>query len=93
MRCRCALAPSLPLPNTVASRALSLRHANQSRALLAEEGAGEGQGDPARRRFRSSWDAKEAGGGRSADADYLYELGASSNINLNIDTGARQRWA
>lgn len=40
-------------------------------------------------RFRSSWDAKEAGGNvGNPEADYLYELGHSSNINLNIDTGA-----
>lgn len=39
------------------------------------------------RRFRSSWDAKEAGGGRSADADYLYELGKSQQYNINVDTG------
>jgi hypothetical protein len=37
---------------------------------------------------QSSWDAKEAGGGRGEGADYLYELGASSSVNLNIDTGA-----
>lgn len=32
---------------------------------------------------RSSWDAKEAGGGRSADADYLFELGASQQCELS----------
>lgn len=37
-------------------------------------------------KFRSSWDAKEAGGGSSPEADYLYELGRS-DLNLNIDTG------
>jgi hypothetical protein len=48
----------------------------------------EGAAPPVKpRRFASSWDAKESGGGRSAEADYLYELGASSDINLNIDTG------
>ncbi|KAL6759142.1 hypothetical protein V8C86DRAFT_2582687 [Haematococcus lacustris] len=36
---------------------------------------------------RSSWTAKEAGGGRGNGADYLYEMGASSLQNLNIDTG------
>ncbi|GFH07201.1 hypothetical protein HaLaN_01969, partial [Haematococcus lacustris] len=35
---------------------------------------------------RSSWTAKEAGGGRGNGADYLYEMGASSLQNLNIDT-------
>jgi hypothetical protein len=43
-----------------------------------------------RKRFKSSWDAVEKGGGRGMvgeeKADYLYELGASSNVNLNIDT-------
>ena len=37
-------------------------------------------------RFPSSWDAKEAGGGSSPEADYLYELGRS-DLNMNIDTG------
>lgn len=36
-------------------------------------------------KFRSSWNAKEANGGSSPDADYLYELGRS-DLNLNIDT-------
>lgn len=50
-----------------------------------QDGGGSTGGRPPRVSFRqptrkpggSSWDAKEAGGGRSADADYLYELGAS----------------
>ena len=33
----------------------------------------------------SSWAATEAGG--EAGADYLYELGNASQVNLNIDTG------
>lgn len=39
---------------------------------------------------QSSWNAKEAGGGSSPDADYLYELGRS-DLNLNIDTGQNSR--
>ncbi|EFN56322.1 hypothetical protein CHLNCDRAFT_144763 [Chlorella variabilis] len=39
------------------------------------------------RRFQSSWDAKEAGGGRSADSDYLSELGAAQQYNINVDHG------
>lgn len=42
------------------------------------------------KRFRSSWDAKEAGGGSLPEADYLYELGRS-DLNLNIDTGQNSR--
>ena len=41
---------------------------------------------PAKRRFQSSWDAKEAGGGSSPQADYLYEVG-QSEVSMNIDTG------
>ncbi len=39
------------------------------------------------RQFQSSWDAKEASGGRNAEADYLYELGASQQYNINVDHG------
>jgi hypothetical protein len=39
------------------------------------------------KQFRSSWDAKEAGGGRGNGADYLYELGHSANYNTNVDVG------
>ena len=35
----------------------------------------------------SSWAAKEAGGGRSADSDYLSELGAAQQYNINVDHG------
>lgn len=41
-----------------------------------------------KKKFRSSWDAKEAGGGRGGGADYLYEVGAAANYNTNVDTGA-----
>ncbi|KAI3426183.1 hypothetical protein D9Q98_008560 [Chlorella vulgaris] len=39
------------------------------------------------RRFTSSWDAKEAGGGRNSDSDYLSELGAAQQYNINVDHG------
>jgi hypothetical protein len=45
--------------------------AGAAAAAAVEAGAG-GQ-----RRWQSSWDAKEAGGGRGGGADYLYELGKS----------------
>ena len=35
--------------------------------------------------MRSSWGAKEATGGSSKDADYLYELG-QSDVSMNVDT-------
>ena len=35
--------------------------------------------------FRSSWDAREAGGG-GRGGDYLYELG-QSDYNTNVDAG------
>ena len=38
-------------------------------------------------KFQSSWDAKEAGGGSSPDADYLYELGRSQQYNINVTHG------
>ncbi|PSC73399.1 ribulose bisphosphate carboxylase oxygenase chloroplastic [Micractinium conductrix] len=37
----------------------------------------------------SSWNAKEAGGGRSADSDYLSELGAAQQYNINVTHGQR----
>lgn len=49
----------------------------------AQQAAAANGGRPPRVSFRqpkakpSSWAAKEAGGGRHADADYLFELGAS----------------
>jgi hypothetical protein len=57
----------------------------------AEPKASPGDKAPPRVRFgsrlrKSSWDAKEEGGGRGDGADYLYELGNSSSVNLNIDT-------
>ena len=36
---------------------------------------------------QSSWNAKEAGGGRNEQADYLYELGASQQYNINVSHG------
>lgn len=36
---------------------------------------------------QSSWSAKEAGGGRHEQADYLYELGASQQYNINVTHG------
>lgn len=35
----------------------------------------------------SSWAAKEAGGGSSPDADFLYELGARQQYNINVSHG------
>ncbi|KAI8112003.1 hypothetical protein M9435_004498 [Picochlorum sp. BPE23] len=35
--------------------------------------------------MKSSWGAKEATGGSSKDADYLYELG-QSDVSMNVDT-------
>jgi hypothetical protein len=52
-------------------------------------------GRPPRVSFRtpspcqSSWGAKEAGGGRSAESDYLSELGAAQQYNINVDHGQR----
>jgi hypothetical protein len=39
------------------------------------------------KRFRSSWDAKEAGGGRSTQSDYLSELGAAQQCEKNSEIG------
>ncbi len=66
-----------------------------------EAGAQPSQAPPHRPRFatprgrppqqqaqqQSSWDAKEAGGGRHEQADYLYELGASQQYNINVTHG------
>ncbi|KAL4448554.1 hypothetical protein ABPG75_005773 [Micractinium tetrahymenae] len=52
-------------------------------------------GRPPRVSFRqptykaSSWNAKEAGGGRSAESDYLSELGAAQQYNINVSHGQR----
>lgn len=40
-----------------------------------------------KKKFASSWDAKEAGGGSSPDADFLSELGARQQYNINISHG------
>ena len=40
-----------------------------------------------KKKFASSWDAKEAGGGSSPDADFLSELGARQQYNINITHG------
>eukprot|EP01025_Chloroclados_australasicus_P041759 TRINITY_DN44542_c0_g1_i1.p1 TRINITY_DN44542_c0_g1~~TRINITY_DN44542_c0_g1_i1.p1 ORF type:complete len:452 (-),score=43.86 TRINITY_DN44542_c0_g1_i1:356-1711(-) len=44
------------------------------------------ESSPAKKKYTSSWDATERGGGRGGGADYLYELG-QGDLNLNIDTG------
>lgn len=45
---------------------------------------------PSYKSFKSSsWDAKEAGGGRSADSDYLSELGEGQQYNINVTHGQR----
>lgn len=57
----------------------------KSVAAAAAGGSADG-GRPPRVSFRqpkaqpSSWNAKEAGGGRSADSDYLSELGAAQQV-------------
>jgi len=38
-------------------------------------------------KFTSSWDAKEAGGGSGGGADFLSELGARQQYNINITHG------
>ncbi|KAL4518051.1 hypothetical protein Ndes2526B_g01513 [Nannochloris sp. 'desiccata'] len=38
-------------------------------------------------KFASSWDAKEAGGGSGGGADFLSELGARQQYNINITHG------
>lgn len=40
------------------------------------------------RKWRSSWDAKEAGGGRGGGADFLYELGKSDVRGGGVGRGA-----
>jgi hypothetical protein len=46
--------------------------------------AGSSSSSSISQRFRSSWDAKEAGGGQGGD--YLFELG-QSDYNTNVDAG------
>ena len=73
-------APSKPAPEPIGQ-------------AVAETAESESESQPevptakADKRFASSWDAKEAGGGSSADADYLYELGKRQQYNINVDTG------
>ena len=45
------------------------------------------QPPPSTSKFQSSWSAKEAGGGSSADADFLSELGQRQQYNINITHG------
>lgn len=58
-------------------------------ATAAAGGSADG-GRPPRVSFRqpkaqpSSWNAKEAGGGRSADSDYLSELGAAQQVSARL---------
>jgi len=40
-----------------------------------------------KKRFRSSWDAKDAGAAKDATADYLAELGRAE-YNINVEHGA-----
>ena len=42
----------------------------------------------------TGWGAKEAGGGREGveGADYLYEMGAASNANTNVDVGQTEQF-
>ena len=42
----------------------------------------------------TGWGAREAGGGREGveGADYLYELGASSNVSTNVDVGQTEQF-
>lgn len=43
-------------------------------------------------KFQSSWDAKDArGDGGNPEADYLYEIGASQNYNINVDHGQNSK--
>lgn len=56
-------------------------------ASRAQAEGGEEAAPTGGKRFASSWDAKEAGGGSSAEADYLYELGKRQQYNINVDTG------
>eukprot|EP00199_Chlamydomonas_sp_CCMP681_P000608 CAMPEP_0119103428 /NCGR_PEP_ID=MMETSP1180-20130426/1857_1 /TAXON_ID=3052 ORGANISM="Chlamydomonas cf sp, Strain CCMP681" /NCGR_SAMPLE_ID=MMETSP1180 /ASSEMBLY_ACC=CAM_ASM_000741 /LENGTH=461 /DNA_ID=CAMNT_0007087915 /DNA_START=56 /DNA_END=1442 /DNA_ORIENTATION=- len=63
------------------------RHAQEVRAAKVQKEEEERQARMRKFKNRSSWNAVEAGGGRGEGADYLYELGASSFTNLNIDTG------
>eukprot|EP01024_Parvocaulis_polyphysoides_P073597 TRINITY_DN9482_c0_g4_i2.p1 TRINITY_DN9482_c0_g4~~TRINITY_DN9482_c0_g4_i2.p1 ORF type:complete len:437 (-),score=50.92 TRINITY_DN9482_c0_g4_i2:275-1585(-) len=53
------------------------------RVIRAQQSEGE---QKKAKKYQSSWDAVEKGGGRGGGADYLYELG-QSDLNLNIDTG------
>lgn len=48
------------------------------------------EGTSAKPQLRSSWNAKEVGGGSIPEADYLYELGRS-DLNLNIDTAQNSK--
>lgn len=67
---------------------------NYRRSHTCSEKQQEQRQSPPRPRFatppprqQSSWDAKEAGGGRNEQADYLYELGASQQYNINVSHG------
>ena len=85
-RARCRAAGDEPSTSSPASAASS-DHASQEQQQRQPGGAaasgGSGSGSGGKKRFRSSWDAKEAHTG----TDYLFELGNSSDVNLNIDTG------
>ncbi len=72
---RFGVSPAAPAAAAAATAAPADQPAPSSSATSTEKRSG------------SSWDAKEVGGGSSADADYLYELGARQQYSLNVDTG------
>lgn len=57
-------------------------------ATAAASTSGSADGKAKKSKFRSDWDAVEAGGGRGGGADYLSELGSSQMYNINVDHGA-----
>ncbi|KAI8473751.1 MAG: hypothetical protein J3K34DRAFT_164814 [Monoraphidium minutum] len=85
-----AAAAAVPAPWAAAPRPCRRARRAARRTAAAADGpaavAGGGEGLEAKRsRWRSSWDAKQAGGGQGG-GDFLFELG-NTNYNTNVDVG------
>lgn len=51
------------------------------------EADGENDRGKGKKKFASSWDAKEAGAAEGTQADYLSNLGTAQNYNINVTHG------
>ncbi|CAL8468936.1 g8477 [Coccomyxa elongata] len=67
---------------------------NQGRAPSEAVEAGGDKTGPAegKKKFASSWDAKEAGAAEGTEADFLSNLGTAQNYNINVTHGQNNQF-